>query len=432
MDDPAMMAAAQQAFEKLTPAQRQELQDSFGKMSPDQVAQAQRMMGSMSPAQRSQMAAMAANATPEELMQRSQQAAAMGGAPGLRGEAERLKGEGNALVRERKYTEACELYEKALSTSGLTLETKKAAHLNASLCYLHMERHDEVVRHSSAVIKSIDASSMKAYYRRGQAFIHKKLRTRAVKDLERALELCTESDRAVVAEQLSLARSMQVDTDEVEIEEVEYEAVEEVVVQSVSQPTASDAGMPTAAAMPLDPASMKQAASMMEGMSDEQLESMLKMGGAPAGIDASQMRMATKMMENMSREDMKRMTDMALKFQASGGTGASPPSAEELAKNPDMVATMTSLMKELDPVTLASMMSSSGMRVTPDQAKMMTDTISGMNEKTIARIAKVAAFVGKVAALVKRAKLYAKQNPAMALAILVLIVALVLRWKGLM
>ena len=78
------------------------------------------------------------------------------------------------------------------------------------------------------------------------------------------------------------------------------------------------------------------------------------------------------------------------------------------------------------------MMSSSGMKITPDQAKMMTDTLSGMDEKTIARIAKVAAFFGKIAALVKRAKMLAKQNPAMALAILVLIVALFLRWKGLM
>jgi len=430
MNDPAMMAAAQQAYEKMTPAQRQALEESFTKMSPEQVAQAQRMVSDMTPAQREQMTAMAANATPEELLQRSQQAAAMGGAPramGTAGEGERLKGEGNSLVRERKYREASEKYEKALATPGLSLETKKASHLNASLCYLHMERHDEVVKHSSTVIRTIDASNMKAYYRRGQAFIHKKLKTRAVKDLERALELCTESDRPAVAEQLALARGMEVDTDDVEIEEVEFEC--ETVEEVVEQPAASKTGMPRTAP-PIDPASMKQAASMMEGMTDEQLESMLKMGGAPPGVNASQMRMATKMMENMSPEDMKRMTEMASKFQGAGGAGV--PNAEELAKDSDMVATMTSLMKDLDPVTLASMMSSSGMKITPDQAKMMTDTLSGMDEKTIARIAKVAAFFGKIAALVKRAKMLAKQNPAMALAILVLIVALFLRWKGLM
>ena len=427
MNDPAMMAAAQQAFEKMTPSQRQALEESFRNMTPEQVANAQRMVSGMTPAQREQMADMTSKASPEELLQRSRQAAAMGGAPGgapggpgAVGEGERLKGEGNALVRERKYVEASERYEKALATPGLSLETKKAAHLNASLCYLHQERYDEVVKHASTVIKAIDASSMKAYYRRGQAFIHKKLRTRAVTDLERALELASEGDRSAVAEQLALARGMEVDTDEVEIEEVE---------EVVAQPAASNAGMPPMAP-PIDPASMKQAASMMEGMTDEQLESMLKMGGAPPGVSASQMRMATKMMEKMSPEDMARMSDMASKFQGSAGAGM--PNTEDLAKNPDMVATMTSLMKDLDPVTLASMMSSSGMKISPDQAKMMTDTISGMDEKTIARIAKAAAFFGNLAALFNRAKMLAKQNPAMALAILVLIVALILRWKGVM
>lgn len=111
MNDPAMMAAAQQAYEKMTPSQRQALEESFRNMTPEQVANAQRMVSGMTPAQREQMADMTSKASPEELLQRSRQAAAMGGAPGgpgAVGEGERLKGEGNALVRERKYVEASE------------------------------------------------------------------------------------------------------------------------------------------------------------------------------------------------------------------------------------------------------------------------------------------------------------------------------------
>ena len=441
MNDPAMMAAANEAFAKMSDEQRRQMQEQVSKFTPEQIAQAQSMMSNMTPEQRAQMAEMASKASPEELLQRSQQAASMakGVPPGTTSESERLKLEGNALVKERKYKEASERYEMALSTPDLSLETKKAAHLNASLCFLQLGQHDKVVRHSSLVIKNIDNASMKAYYRRGQAFIHKKRKTLAIADLERALELCSESDRSAIEEQLAAAKELdddiEGDKNEVLIEEVEV--VEEVEYEEVvAQSTGSNAGVasmqPPLQPPQMDPASMKQAASMMEGMSDEQLESMLKMGGAPAGVNAAQMRLATKMMENMSAEDIKRMTDMAQKFQGSRGAGAAPPSAEELAKDPDMVATMTSFMKDIDPVSLASMMSSSGVKITPDQAKMMTDSISGMDEKTLARIAKVATFFGRVAALVQRARSYAKQNPAMAIAILVLIIALILRWKGIM
>ena len=192
----------------------------------------------------------------------------------------------------------------------------------------------------------------------------KQYKTKAVADLERALELCTSSDREAVEEQLEAARGMVVEVevevveeDEVEIEDVEFEDVGEVSAAA----TQNHPRPPQ-----MDPASMKQAAAMMEGMSDEQLEEMLKMGGAPAGTSAQQMRMATKMMSNMSAEDVQRMTAMAQKFQ--GGGGAANPNIADLAKDPDMVATMTKMMKDMDPVELAKMMSSSGMKLTPDQA----------------------------------------------------------------
>ena len=256
----------------------------------------------------------------------------------------------------------------------------------------------------------------------------KQYKTKAVADLERALELCTSSDREAVEEQLEAARGMVVEVevevveeDEVEIEDVEFEDVGEVSAAA----TQNHPRPPQ-----MDPASMKQAAAMMEGMSDEQLEEMLKMGGAPAGTSAQQMRMATKMMSNMSAEDVQRMSAMAQKFQ--GGGGAANPNIADLAKDPDMVATMTKMMKDMDPVELAKMMSSSGMKVTPDQAKAMSETIQGLDEKWLRRLAAVATFFGRLVALYQRVKLYARQNPGMALAIVALIVALILRWRGLL
>ena len=160
MNDPEMMAAATAAFSKMTEEQRREMQDQVARFTPEQIAQAQSMMNGMSAEQR---------ATPEELLQRSRQAATtpmpVPTSSASESESERLKAEGNALVRDKKYQEAVGKYTLALRTPGLGLETKKAAHLNASLCFLNLNRPDEAIKHASTVIKAIDASNMKAHYR---------------------------------------------------------------------------------------------------------------------------------------------------------------------------------------------------------------------------------------------------------------------------
>ena len=175
MNDPEMMAAANAAFSKMTEEQRREMQDQVARFTPEQIAQAQSMMNGMSAEQRAHMAEMAKKATPEELLQRSRQAATtpmpmpmpmpMPTSSASESESERLKAEGNALVRDKKYQEAVGKYTLALRTPGLGLETKKAAHLNASLCFLNLNRPDEAIKHASTVIKAIDASNMKAHYR---------------------------------------------------------------------------------------------------------------------------------------------------------------------------------------------------------------------------------------------------------------------------
>ena len=165
------MAAATAAFSKMTEEQRREMQDQVARFTPEQIAQAQSMMNGMSAEQRAHMAEMAKKATPEELLQRSRQAATtpmpmpMPTSSASESESERLKAEGNALVRDKKYQEAVGKYTLALRTPGLGLETKKAAHLNASLCFLNLNRPDEAIKHASTVIKAIDASNMKAHYR---------------------------------------------------------------------------------------------------------------------------------------------------------------------------------------------------------------------------------------------------------------------------
>ena len=89
-------------------------------------------------------------------------------------------------------------------------------------------------------------------------------------------------------------------------------------------------------------------------------------------------------------------------------------------------------MKNMDPDALCSMMKASGMNVTPDQAKKMADQLGSLNDAQLDRIAKVARVIGSVASAYQNMKNYIRRNPSMAIAIVVLIIALFLRWKGIL
>ena len=64
----------------------------------------------------------------------------------------------------------------------------------------------------------------------------------------------------------------------------------------------------------------------------------------------------------------------AMMKQMGGGTGATPTGAtnpQEMMKNPDMLKNAMSMMKNVDPATLASMSQSMGYSLTPEQAAAM-------------------------------------------------------------
>jgi ribosomal protein L12E/L44/L45/RPP1/RPP2 len=230
-------------------------------------------------------------------------------------------------------------------------------------------------------------------------------------------------------------------------EEKEEVVIEEVEYRKETTRTGVD---PLKQAMQNDPNAIKNAAKMLENMDPATLEQMMKnMPGAPAGmsVDPSMMKMAAKMMENMSPEDIQRMQDMSRAFASTGGASStssaagnpmqnfSPSSMEDMKKmtqNPAMLKQMQQMLKGMDPEALCSMMKASGVNVTPDQAKKMVDQLGNLNDKQIERIAKVAHIIGAVVSAYQKTKEYAKKNPLMVLAVIALLIALFLRWKGIM
>ena len=120
----------------------------------------------------------------------------------LRG-AEQLKKEGNALVGQGKYTEAIEKYMRVKNnlkddkTAG-AIALRTSCMLNMSLCFNKTSRFNSAISECAEVLKS-DGKSLKAYYRRGQAYAFKKEFKPAVADLRRALAL-SPGDETVKAE----------------------------------------------------------------------------------------------------------------------------------------------------------------------------------------------------------------------------------------
>ncbi|GAB4821916.1 hypothetical protein N2152v2_008962 [Parachlorella kessleri] len=238
-----------------------------------------------------------------------------------------------------------------------------------------------------------------------------------------------------------------------------------------------------------DPSLLKNMARMMETLPPEQLEAMAaSMPGAPPGmkLDAEQVRMAAKMMESMSPTDLERMAEMARSMGGGGSTAAGPsaattasagaagssgagsltaadgaaaaPAAAAAAgglpgglaagfdpgsmdprmmsemrrkmEDPAMMKMVQNMMKSMDPEALASMMSQSGMKVTPEQAVKMRDSLGNMSEQHIQMLARLTGYLNRAIDLYQSAKALVLSQGLLVLSLAMLLLAVLLRWLG--
>lgn len=115
----------------------------------------------------------------------------------------KYKEEGNRLYKEKKYTEAAAKYGEALGcleqlclrekprdTEWNELTKMKLPFLlNYAQCMLLLEEYYEVIRHTTTVLKDIDANNVKALYRRAKAHVGCWNPKEAKEDFERVMEL---------------------------------------------------------------------------------------------------------------------------------------------------------------------------------------------------------------------------------------------------
>lgn len=207
-----------------------------------------------------------------------------------------------------------------------------------------------------------------------------------------------------------------------------------------------------------DPSMLQQAANMMGSMDPAQLESMSRMAGAPAGMQISpeMLKSVSSMMSSMSPEMMQSMMSMA----SSASTGAAPPpgapaaSGQQTAPGQQMPAggpqmgpqMMDQIQQRLsDPATadlisaftqtmkpddLAGMLKSGGMDVTPEQAAQYLTYAKRISPANMRRLLRLTAYGVPVYTLAAQSKQFFKQHPLVFWAIVVLLLALFLRFLG--
>lgn len=212
-------------------------QEMMAKMSPEQLEEVRRQAANMDPAQMQAAMDMAKHTTPEQLKEMEKMYGNVpGGIPGAPpatrpppstspasnmsaqqkyqyDASTALKAEGNKLYGAGQYKAAAEKYQRGISnltghafTEAVALRT--TCQSNLASCYLQLEQWTDCVSQCDAVLQA-DPRNRKALYRRGQARTALGKHAAAVRDLEKALELSPESEKAVIKEKLDLARQQQ-------------------------------------------------------------------------------------------------------------------------------------------------------------------------------------------------------------------------------
>lgn len=221
--------------------------------------------------------------------------------------------------------------------------------------------------------------------------------------------------------------------------------------------------------MQLTPEMAKMAAEMMKGMTDEDIARMQQMAAAMQGTGAAAAvasapaaaasvaaasgfspdlaSAAAEMMKNMGPEDIARMQEMAVKMGLgsgsasgdmagiaqglAGGAGADAAMAS-MFSNPKAMESAILMMKNMDPEALSSMMISSGMFKDRAQAEVMARQMASMDDSQLRMMMKAANTLQSARMAGERTLAWARANILLVTAVLVLLLALLLRWLGYM
>lgn len=402
--DPEMARLAMEQMKKMSPEQMAAMRAQMGNMDPSMMQAAMAQMNNMSASDKERMRREMAGMDASKIGDfGSQGAARMSQQQKYEYQAsEMLKSEGNTLHKAGRFKDAADKYKRAHAnmvthSTAEAMALKKACALNLSSCYLKLENFDGAVTMTSEVLAE-ERSNVKALYRRGQAYVGLKAYGQAVADLKGAVA-ASPADEAIRSKLEEVKGMLQQDGGVIVEEPEELDAPSPAPTTAPSMPSMPHGDPTQAASMMKDPNTRKMISEMMKGMSDEDLQRMAAVSGAPAGMTPQQMRQQYEMLSGMDPAEIERMASMAA---AAGGRAppaapGGPPNAEQfkkmkemMDKDPDAMEKMMDTMSQMPPEQLEAIAKASGapagMKLTPEMVKMSADMMKNMTPEDLERM----------------------------------------------
>lgn len=363
--DPELMRLAQEQMSKISPDELMKMQrqimanpdlmrmasENMKNLKPEDIRFAAEQMKNVRKEEMAEISERISRASPEEI-EAMKARANLQSAYQLQ-VAQNLKDQGNQLHARMKYSEAAEKYLQARNNlTGIPFSEAKslllASSSNLMSCYLKTGQYEECVQTGSEVL-AYDAMNVKALYRRGQAYKQIGKLELAVADLRKAVEVSREDETIAQALREASTELMEKggtqDQNGPRIEEI----IEEEAVQATAEKYPQSAPMVT---------------SVTEDVSDDEQGSEDQNG--------------------FSRDS----------FQATNAPDGQmyAESLRNLTENPDMLRTMQSLMKNVDPDSLVAL---SGGKLSPDMVKTVSGMFGRMSPEEIQNMIKMSSTLSR-------------------------------------
>mmetsp|Transcript_6089 Transcript_6089/g.37757 ORF Transcript_6089/g.37757 Transcript_6089/m.37757 type:complete len:498 (+) Transcript_6089:75-1568(+) len=351
--------------------------------------------------------------------------------------SKQLKEEGNAFHRSGNFQEAAEKYARAknnLSThsSDDAKSVKKACTLNLASCYLKTGQYELAVEMCTEVL-AVEDTNLKALFRRGQAQHALGKRADALVDIRKASK--TWPDDETVIEYL---RKLEGEAAEHNIGEAEVKSAQtradEFTANARERVQCSTSGASNYAAaleqMRSNPDLLEKMSESLETMSDADLENFKKTVPGMENATPEMMRTMGRQMKNMTSEDLERLSEMAKSMPQGASQEEQMQAMQDRMKDPEAMKTLSKMMQNMSPDQLKEMGQTMGKNLSEEEAVRFAQSIKSMKPEHIEKMLKVATALHSAGLRAKKAKQWVMARPALVLAIIVFLVAVLLRRWG--
>eukprot|EP00963_Diacronema_lutheri_P004186 scaffold316_cov352-Pavlova_lutheri.AAC.50 len=286
---------------------------------------------------------------------------------------------------------------------------------------------------SCTEVLAVDGTNLKALFRRGQAQHSLGKWADALVDIRKAVQTWPQDE--TVAEYLrklegeAAGRSI----GEAEVKNAEAR-MEESIANAREKAQSSTSGASNFAIaleqMRNNPELLEKMSESLETMSDADLESFKKTVPGMENATPQMMRTMGAQMKNMTSEDLERLSEMAKSMPQGASQEQQMEALQKRMKDPEAVKTMSKMMQNMSPDQLKEMGQAMGKDISEEEAERFAQTMKSMKPEHIEKMLKVATALQSAGSRAQKAKQWIMSRPALVLAIVILLVAILLRRWG--